>query len=187
MAYFASPEDVLLLFLLSVAVVLSMKKPESSDDDVGREGFKKRAALSTDGDRLSVAARTGASSDTRCLKDISVPGLRVVEHKEVEVAHLVRARDLKEGAVLPLVWGKPDVMVYVKLGAQYLNARKFMALPSHGRSREKEKGGVGFQRMFREEVLVLCYGLQGLAPALKLVENCERTRGRRDEYVRATR
>lgn len=58
---------------------------------------------------------------------------RVVEKDEDEVKDLVKVWNVKEGVVLPLVWENPDVMVYVNSGAKYLDARRFVALPSHGR------------------------------------------------------
>lgn len=59
----------------------------------------------------------------------------MAEEDEVEVEHLVRVRDVKEGVVLPLKWENPDVMAYVNLGAKYLDAGIFGALPSYGRCR----------------------------------------------------
>lgn len=96
--------------------------------------MKKRAAVSMDREQLSKAARTEALSDTRRLEDTPFLRCRTVEDEEAEMERIVRARKLKEGVVLPLLWENPNVMVYVKLGAKHLDTRRFGALPSHGRS-----------------------------------------------------
>lgn len=83
------------------------------DDDTGKKGLKKRAAVSTDGDRPSKAARTEVSSGTRWLKNIHVPRCRIIENEEVEVVHFLKARDVKENEVLLIGWENPDVMAYV--------------------------------------------------------------------------
>lgn len=46
----------------------------------------------------------------------------------------MRTPDVKKGAVLPLMCENPNVMACVKLGAKYLGARRFAALPSNGRA-----------------------------------------------------
>lgn len=46
----------------------------------------------------------------------------------------MRARDVKDDLVSTLVWEKPDAMAYVKLGARYMNAQRFEALPRHERA-----------------------------------------------------
>lgn len=65
--------------------------------------------------------------------DIPVPRRRGRDREDVEVNLLVLARDMKEGVVFPLVRSNPDAIAYVKLGPQYLNARRFGALPRHSR------------------------------------------------------
>lgn len=89
--------------------------------------------MSTDGKRPSKAAQTGAPSDLRRLEDIPVPRRRVGEDEEVEVAHILWAQDVKDNVVLPREWENPDVMAYVKLGSNFLDARRTEALPSHRR------------------------------------------------------
>lgn len=81
-----------------------MDKPESRGDGSGKEPSKKRAAVSTDGDRTLEEERTGVSSNMRCLEDIFVLLCRVIEDVEAEMEHLVRARDVTDGATLPLGW-----------------------------------------------------------------------------------
>lgn len=71
--------------------------------------------MSTDGDRPQKAAQTEVSSDTRCLEDIPIPSGQSDEGEKVEVDHIVRSRDLRDGEVLPLVCDHPDAMVYVKV------------------------------------------------------------------------
>lgn len=66
-----------------------MDKQEARGNDSGREGSKKRGAVSTGGERQSKAARTGALSDTRHLEDILVPRRQGSEHEGVRVEHLV--------------------------------------------------------------------------------------------------
>lgn len=97
-------------------------KRESRDDDLGRKSLRKHVAVSTDEDRPSKAARTGVLSNTRHLKEISVPNRRISEDKETEADHFVKAFDVKDGVVLPLVWENPGVMVYSKLGTKYPDA-----------------------------------------------------------------
>lgn len=46
----------------------------------------------------------------------------------------MRARDVKEGAVLLLVWNNPDEMAYVKLGSKYLDAKRFRSFSSPRRA-----------------------------------------------------
>lgn len=80
-----------------------MKMPESRSNDPGRDGLKKLASGSTDGERTSKAARTKVSSDTHCLEDILLPRRQSEEVEDVEEKRTVRARDVKHGVVLPLV------------------------------------------------------------------------------------
>lgn len=82
-----------------------MDTPKSRGNESGREGSKQLAAVSTSGKRPSKAARTGASSYTRCLEDILVSRCGVVWDEETDVGHLVCAREIKEGVVHPFVWG----------------------------------------------------------------------------------
>lgn len=83
-----------------------MDKPKSSGDDVVEERLKKRAAVSTDGRRSLKDAQAGSSCGNRRLEVIPVPHCRTEMEEEVEVKHLVRARDAKEGAVLPTLCGE---------------------------------------------------------------------------------
>lgn len=109
-------------------------KPEPRGDDLGRERSKKCGAVSTYGDHPSKTSWMGAWSDTRCLKNVPVPRRRIGENEDVKVEHLVRARDIKEGADFPLVWENPDLMEYIKLEAEKLDARKFGVFLSHRRA-----------------------------------------------------
>lgn len=106
---------------------------ESKGNDLSRKRLKKLAAVSTDEDRLSKAVRKETSSKPLCSENISVPRCRLGEDEEVEVDHIVWARDVKDSVGLPLVWQNPGVIAYVKLGAKYLVARRSGALPSLGR------------------------------------------------------
>lgn len=103
---------------------------ESRGDDPGRKGSKKRVLMTTDGDRPLMVAWTRALSNTHRLKNIFVSRPRIGEEEEVEMDHIVMARDVNEVAVLALVWENPDVLAYVELGTKYLDARRFEALPS---------------------------------------------------------
>lgn len=62
--------------------------------------------------------RSGASSNTHCLKDTPVPRRRIGEDKDVGVDHLERAQEFNENVVLLLVSESLDGMAYVKLGAK---------------------------------------------------------------------
>lgn len=84
-------------------------------------------------ERSPKAAWAGGSDDTRRLNDVSVSYCQSSEEEEVEADHIVFMQDVKEGVVLPLVWGNPDAMAYVKLRPQYLDARRFGTLQSHVR------------------------------------------------------
>lgn len=53
--------------------------------------------------RPSRVARTKAPSDTRCLEQIFVPYQQDMEDEEVEAEQPVRAREVKDSAVLLLV------------------------------------------------------------------------------------
>lgn len=86
--------------------------------DSSRDVSKKRSAVSTKRERLSKAARTGASSDKRYLKELLVPRRHGSGDEGVEVEPLVRARNERDSAVLLRVWESPDVMAYVKQGSQ---------------------------------------------------------------------
>lgn len=94
----------------------------------------KRAAVSTDGMRPWKAARTGSSGDPLHSEDILVPLRIAVEEDKAEVKYLSRARDFKEGVILPLVWVNSDVMAYENLGAKYLDTTRFGTQPRHGRA-----------------------------------------------------
>lgn len=111
-----------------------MDKPESGGDDHERKGSKKRVAMSTDVERPSKTARTGASNDTRRLEDVPATRHRVEEDKEAEVDHLVKAQDVEKGAVVRIVWENPFVMAYVKLEDKYVDAKRPAALLSHGQA-----------------------------------------------------
>lgn len=41
---------------------------------------------------------------------------------------------MKDGAALPLVWDDPKVMAYVRKVLSFLDAKRFRALPNHGRA-----------------------------------------------------
>lgn len=69
----------------------------------------------------------------RRLEEIPVSRRRVVEDEQTEMEHLVRAQKFKGGKILSLVRESLDIMVYVRQGIQYVDARKFGALPSYGR------------------------------------------------------
>lgn len=62
-----------------------MDKPEARGNEPGRDGLKKCAAVSTEGEPSSKAARTKASSSTRRWEDISVLRRHGSENKEVEL------------------------------------------------------------------------------------------------------
>lgn len=47
---------------------------------------------------------------------------------------LVKGQDVRDGAVFPLVWKKPDVTVYVRQASEIMDARMFQALPGLGRA-----------------------------------------------------
>lgn len=113
-------------------LLLLKDKAKARGKNSENESSKKRAAVSTEEECPQKVARTGGSSDTRRLENISGHRRRVVETKEVKVMHFLRARDVKKGAVLLLEWENPEIVVYVRLSAQYLNARRFEALSSHG-------------------------------------------------------
>lgn len=69
--------------------------------------------------------RTVALSNTRCSEDIHFPHRQDMVDEEDEVDQLVRARDVKDGAVFPLVWENAEVMAYVRQGSRFLDAKKF--------------------------------------------------------------
>lgn len=81
-----------------------MDKRDSREFEPKREGSKKRAAVSTSGERLSKVAWMWASSDLRRLEGIIVPCCRSDDVEVVKVMCLVRARDEKENVVVSLVW-----------------------------------------------------------------------------------
>lgn len=89
------------------------------------------AAVSMEGKLPSKAARTRASSNTRCLKDILVWRRRSDNIEDVEVKHTVRSRHVKENVVLQLVWENQDAVAYVKFRSRYLDIKKIWmgALP----------------------------------------------------------
>lgn len=109
-----------------------MDSPESGGNDAGREGSKKLAAVNTDEEPLSKVARREASSNVRRSEHISVPRRQASADKEVEVEHLVRALDVRNGGILSLIWENPDAMVYVRQTSKSMDARSFVVLPSHG-------------------------------------------------------
>lgn len=105
-------------FVVLFTVLYPMDKSEANGTNPSGEGSKKRAAVSTEGECTSKAARRGAPSDTCRLKDILVPRQQDTEDKEVEVEQLVKARDVMDGAAFPLVWKNLDVMTYVRQGLE---------------------------------------------------------------------
>lgn len=98
-----------------------------------REGSKKRARASTDGDRPQKAARLGIPGETSRQEDIPVPRRQSGGDEKVGVDRIVRAADVKDGVVLSLLWENPDAMAYVRLGSKFLDSRRFGALLSYGR------------------------------------------------------
>lgn len=57
-----------------------------------------------------------------------------MEDKEAEVGRMVRARDVKDGAVLPLQWKNLEMMAYVRQCSRFLDAKWFGPLPSNERA-----------------------------------------------------
>lgn len=57
-----------------------------------------------------------------------------MEDEEVKVDQSVRARDVKDGAVLPLVWEIPEMMSYLRQSSRFLGAQRVGALPIHERA-----------------------------------------------------
>lgn len=94
----------------------------------------KRARDSVGGGRPRKTARVGASRSISPREDVPVPRRREGGEEEVTVNRIMRARDVRDGVVLPLVWDNPDAIPYVCLRQQFLDAWKFGALPSHGRA-----------------------------------------------------
>lgn len=76
---------------------------ELAGDDPGRKGSKRRAFMSTNGDRPLKGAQMGILSNSRRLKDVPVPRRRSDRGKEAELDHIVLARDVENVVVLPLV------------------------------------------------------------------------------------
>lgn len=113
-----------------------MDELESRRTNPGGEGMKKRAAVSTDVEHLSKAARTDAPSDTRRLEAILVPRRQSSEDEAVEVELLMRARDVRGSADLPLVWERPDAIAYARHMSKSLDRRSYGSRPSHGRASE---------------------------------------------------
>lgn len=97
----------------------------------GNESSRKRAAVSTHGERTSIAAQIRSPSDIRRLEDIFVPRRQFMEDEEVGADQLVRVRDVKDGAVLSFVWKNPEVVAYVRQDSRFLDAQMFGALPGH--------------------------------------------------------
>lgn len=100
-------------------------------DDPGGKRSKKRVSISTNEDRPQKAEWTRVLGDMQHLEDI--PALRRGEDEGVKVVRPVWAQDGKHGVILPLMWENSDAMAYAQLGSKYLNARRFRALPNHGR------------------------------------------------------
>lgn len=111
-----------------------MDKPKSRCNDPGRDRAKKCAGVSTDRDRPSEAARTGSLRDTCRLGDIPVLRCQIAGNEEFEEEHLVMAQNIRKEAGLSLMWESPSIMAYLKQGDQYMNSRRFGALPSHMRA-----------------------------------------------------
>lgn len=76
--------------------------------------------------------RTGALRDKHRLRVIFVTRRQGSGDKIGEVEQLVRAGVVSDGAVLPLIWGNPDIMAYARQESKYLNVRWFRASSSHG-------------------------------------------------------
>lgn len=102
---------------------------------------RKRARDSVGCCRPQKTAWVGTSSDLSRIDDISVPRHREGEEEEVTVNQIVRARNVKGGVVLPLVWDNLDVMAYVRLGQKFLDSRRYGSLPSNGRAPRIMFGG----------------------------------------------
>lgn len=85
--------------------------------------MEKHVAVRTDGKRLSKAARARVFINTCRLEDIPVPSHQIREEDIVEMGHLVRARDVEEGRLLPFVLENQDLLAYGCLGAKCLDAR----------------------------------------------------------------
>lgn len=81
-----------------------------------------------------MAAWTETSCDTRRLENIPVQRRQDVEDEKSMMDQLMRARDVKNGAILSLVWENPELMAYVGQSSKFLNTERFGALPSHGRA-----------------------------------------------------
>lgn len=96
------------------AVFVVVDKTESRSMNLGSEVCKKRAAMIMEEGSPSKAAPTGAPSDKRRLEAISVPRLQDMQDEEVEVDQLMRARDVKDGTVLSLVWENPGDISYAR-------------------------------------------------------------------------
>lgn len=131
-----------------------MEKPKSRDNDPRRERLKKRAAVSTNGQRPSKVALTVASSSTSRMEDISVARRRVVAYKGVEVEHIEMLQDVKEGAFLLLLLENPDVVAHLMLVAKYFDARRFWGVAQSWAGVEDRKRGE-----------VPCYGVWRLVSA----------------------
>lgn len=123
-ANFASRRVVYFSFCLFCWLLLRflIDKSESKGTNSDGEGPKKRAAVSTDRERPANAARTGAPSDTCRMGDILIPRRQGIEDEEIKVRKLVKARDVKDGAVLSFVWEYLGVMAYVRQATKFLDA-----------------------------------------------------------------
>lgn len=86
-----------------MVLLLLIDKLEVKGNDPSRDGSKKSAAVSSNGERPSKVARSGALRDTRRLKVIPAPCRQGSEDKEINAEHLARAWDVREGADLLLV------------------------------------------------------------------------------------
>lgn len=75
-----------------------MDRSKLRDNDSGRKGSKKRAAVSKRGERLSRAPPIGAWGETRRLDDILVPHREGIENKEVKMEHLVKVQSVRNVA-----------------------------------------------------------------------------------------
>lgn len=80
-----------------------MDKAESRGMNLGSKVSIKRAAVSSEGERPSKGAGIGASGNICRLENISFSRRQDIEDEEVDVDQLMRARDVKDGAVLLLV------------------------------------------------------------------------------------
>lgn len=83
-------------------------------------------------DRPPKAARTTVLSNTRRLEAITASHRQSSEGEDVRMGHIVGVQGEKHGVALLLLRENLVAKGYVKVGAIYLDAKRFGALPSHG-------------------------------------------------------